>query len=61
MNVYIVTDSESETGSNSIKGVFANENDAKLFLADYVLANEIDTSYLDIVSRPVEELEEKQL
>lgn len=58
MKVYIVMDSQSESGGESIKGVFANELDAKIALANYVLENEVDTSFLAIVIRKVEELEE---
>lgn len=51
--IYIVIDSTKVTGEESIKGVFYNKQDAKLFLADYVLENEVDTDCIDLVEREV--------
>lgn len=43
-------DTTKNTGSDGILGVFENESKAKLYLADYILENEIDTiaSYVEL-------------
>ncbi len=53
--VYIVTDSSNGKGSKSIVGVFSDKNNAKLFLADYVLENDLYTSDIDIVRQEVQD------
>lgn len=52
MKVWILTDHYEDSGVNSIIGVFANETDAKLALADYVLNAdvEVSSSYIDLKS-----------
>lgn len=54
MNVWLVVHSESESGSEAIKGLFDSEQKAKLFIADYVLKNAIDTSFLELAKKKVE-------
>lgn len=51
--VWIVMDTSEETGSESIKGVFATEEQAKYYIADYALDNDIDTTYLELVKKKI--------
>ena len=48
MKIWIVLDTENEVGACAIKGIFANERMAKMFIADYVLENSINTDYLEL-------------
>lgn len=50
MKVWVLMDTTKNTGSDGILGVFENESKAKLYLADYILENEIDTiaSYVEL-------------
>lgn len=50
-SVWIVMYTEEETGIASIKGIFPTEQKAKLFIADYALNNDIDSSYLELGER----------
>ncbi len=52
MKVWILTDHYEDSGVSSIIGVFANEMDAKLALADYVLNADVEVSsgYIDLKS-----------
>lgn len=56
MDVWLVVDSQTESGAVAVKGIFDSEQQAKLFLADYVLENavNIDASFLELVQRKVE-------
>ncbi|GEM_PF-6114651 len=47
-NVWIVMDTGNEVGSASVKGVFEYETDAKMFLANYVLENDVDTYNIEL-------------
>ncbi len=54
--VYIVMDTTHRSGANSIIGTFADHNNAKLFLAEYVLENESrSTGNLDIVKQEIQD------
>lgn len=53
--VWIVLDSSVETGAESIKGIFQTEERAKIFLADYVIDNDIETDFLSISNHIVHE------
>ncbi|GMG96820.1 hypothetical protein [Tepidimicrobium xylanilyticum] len=50
MKVWILTDHYEDSGVNSIIGVFANETDAKLALAEYILDSdsEVLSQYIDL-------------
>ncbi|MDO6448118.1 hypothetical protein [Oceanobacillus profundus] len=54
MKVWAVIDFELEAGSESIKGLFDSEEKAKLFIADYVLKNEVNSEYLELVKKKIE-------
>lgn len=47
--IYLVIDTTNSTGSESIKGIFAEKKEAKLFLADYVLENNnVFSDYIEL-------------
>ena len=52
--VHIVMYTYEHTGSESILGVFSNKDDAKMFIANFVLMNSVHTQYLEIVEREIE-------
>lgn len=51
--VWIVIDSETNRGGKSILGVFSSKDDAKMFIADYVLDHIVNTEYLELVEQCV--------
>lgn len=51
--VWIVMYTESNTGEESIIGVYSSETKAKLSIADYVLDEDIITDYLELVEKEV--------
>lgn len=53
MEVWIVMDSYGNTDSDAIKGLFVNEEDAKIFIAEYVLNESSNTFYLELFKRDV--------
>ncbi|MDY7224688.1 hypothetical protein [Halalkalibacterium halodurans] len=57
MNIWLVIDTQEESGSEAIKGVFSDEIRAKLFLSDYVLKNSVNSDYLQLAKKKVEEVE----
>ncbi|MFS8541492.1 MAG: hypothetical protein LOD89_05325 [Tissierellales bacterium] len=56
MKVWILTDSYEASGIDSIIGVYANETDAKLALANYVLDPDtyVSNEYIQLKSFKVE-------
>ncbi len=54
--VWIVINTEQNVGAESIIGLFENKGQAINFIGEYVLKNEIDTSYLELVKKKVEVL-----
>lgn len=57
MNIWLIIDTQEESGSEAIKGVFSDEIQAKLFLADYVLKNSVDSDYLQLVKKKVGDID----
>ncbi len=55
-SIYIVMDSSKNNGPSSIVAVFSNHDNAKLFLADYILERSVYTNDLDIVKKEIDEL-----
>lgn len=55
MKVWLVIDSESDSGQQAIKGIFVSKEKAKMFIADYVLENDVCTSCLELAQMEVEE------
>ncbi len=53
-SIYIVMDSSRNNGPSSIVAVFSDHDNAKLFLADYVLEKNVYTNELSIVEKEVE-------
>lgn len=52
--VWIITYSYTSSGENSVLGTFRNKEDAKCFIADYVLENEVDSQYLELFAVEVQ-------
>lgn len=52
-SVWIVMYTEENTGPESIEGVFEDETTAKMFIADYVLSKDIDTTYIELTEKEV--------
>jgi len=48
-----VIDSKQTEGGKSILGVFSSKDDAKMFIADYVLDHIVNTEYLELVEEYV--------
>jgi len=59
MKVWILADHYEDSGVNSIIGVFANETDAKLALADYILSSNVEVSsdYIQLKSFQIKGME----
>lgn len=59
MKVWILTDHYEDSGVNSIIAVFANETDAKLALADYILSSNVEVSsdYIQLKSFEIKGME----
>lgn len=53
--IYIVIDKSNGNGQSSIIAVFSNYDNAKLFLADYVLEKIVYTDDLDIIKKEIDE------
>lgn len=51
--VYLFLDSESESGSGAIKFASYDMKKVKEFIADYVLENEVHTTYFEIKKQEV--------
>lgn len=54
--VWVVMYTEDTIGPESIVGLFENKGQAVNFIGEYVLANEINTSYLEMFKKKVEVL-----
>ncbi|MNT95619.1 hypothetical protein D3C72_2375320 [compost metagenome] len=48
---------EDNTGPDSILGVFETKKEAKGFVADYVLANDISTEWLFLAGKKITRIE----
>lgn len=52
--IWIVMDNNKSGGPDSIKGIFANKLEAKVFVAEYVLDNGLNTDHLHFIERQIE-------
>lgn len=55
MKVWIIMDTDTEVGPGSIKGIYQTEEKAKVALADYVLKEETNTTYIDLFEMEVQQ------
>lgn len=52
--IFIVMDTTDEAGSRSIKAIRSTKELAYLFIAEYVLAEDVNTAYLELVEKIVD-------
>lgn len=55
MKVWIFMDTESVVGPGSIKGIYKTEEECKMAIANYVLEEEVNTTYIDLFSMEIAE------
>lgn len=58
-SVWVVMDTSTETGKDSIKAVLATVIQAKLFIAEYVLEYNVNSEYLELFERVILDTNER--